>query len=89
MLKLVHSLRDAVDTPTPDAEAPVTVDLDEIARPVHRRLAPALAGFLGSEAGLSPLTISQLTEAWQGVHGVVRDLPGGVGYTGPEAGAAH
>lgn len=30
--------------------------------------APALAGFLGSDAGLSASTISRLTEAWQGEH---------------------
>ena len=30
--------------------------------------APALAGFLGSDAGLSPSTISRLTEAWQAEH---------------------
>ena len=30
--------------------------------------APALAGFLGSDAGLSPSTITRLTEAWQGEH---------------------
>ncbi|MCP5029978.1 MAG: IS256 family transposase [Actinomycetia bacterium] len=38
--------------------------------------APALAGFLGSDAGLSPSTISRLTEAWQAEHGdwAERDL---------------
>lgn len=30
--------------------------------------APALAGFLGSDAGLSPSTITRLTEAWQAEH---------------------
>lgn len=30
---------------------------------------PALATFFGSEAGLSPSTISRLTEAWQAEHG--------------------
>jgi len=30
--------------------------------------APALAGFLGSDTGLSPSTISRLTEAWQQEH---------------------
>ena len=30
--------------------------------------APALAGFLGSDAGLSASTISRLTEAWQAEH---------------------
>lgn len=30
--------------------------------------APALATFFGSDAGLSPSTISRLTEAWQVEH---------------------
>ena len=30
--------------------------------------APALAQFLGSEAGLSPSTVQRLTESWQAEH---------------------
>ena len=40
--------------------------------------APALAGFFGSDAGLSPSTISRLTTAWQAEHAdwETRDLSG-------------
>jgi putative transposase len=43
--------------------------------------APALAQFLGSEAGLSPSTVQRLTESWQAEHEqwCRRDLTG-VGY---------
>ena len=43
--------------------------------------APALAQFLGSEAGLSPSRVQRLTESWQAEHDKWsrRDLTG-VGY---------